>query len=499
MRAPKALPRRLPVVLFFIAFAELGVGRAARADPAAASAAPPRPTLHVSKPRPRDLQHALDRLQRWVHAEKGQLSAAVLDAASGRLLATAHADLALNPASNSKLVTTAAALKLLGPNFRYVTGLYGRLHDGTVDDLVLRGHGDPSLTTKDLWSMVFSLKAMGLSRVDRILVDQSRFDDQFVPPAFNQQPNEWAYFRAPVSAVALDRNAVTLNVLPRAPGQPARVWFDPPGFVRVHGSVATVDKGKGQAIKLTLRPSGGVLEAQLSGHVAEDLPRLRFARRVDDPRRFPGYVLADLLRSLGVQVSGGVALGGEHVRARLVFHESRPLATLLRQLGKNSDNYYAETIFKTIGGEVKRPATSAAGAEAVLQWLKHAGGLEPSTRIINGSGLFDANRESAATFVRVLRVAYRDPAIGPEFLAQLSIGGVDGTLHSRFRKYRKRRCIRAKSGTLEKSIALSGYVLGPPGKTPIAFSIVVNGIKAHRAVRRRIDRVVDQIVDGLWD
>lgn len=482
------------LVLFVVALGGLAVGRDARADRPAASAAPSRPTLQ-----PRDLQHALDRLQRWVHDQKGELTAEILDVASGRVLASVDPNLALNPASNAKLVTTAAALKLLGPDYRYVTGVYGRLHDGRVDGLVLRGHGDPSLTTADLWDMGFSLVAMGLRRVDGILVDQSRFDDQFVPPAFNQQPNEWSYFRAPVSAVALDRNAVTMNVLPRASGQAARVWFDPPGFVRVAGSVATVDKGKGQDVQLTLRPAGAWLEAQVSGHVAEDLPRLRFARRVDDPRLFPGYVFAYVLRALGVHVSGTIALGGEHEHARLVFHESHSLATLIRQLGKNSDNYYAETLFKTIGGEVKgSPATSAAGAEAVLGWLKQVGALEPSTKIINGSGLFNANRESASTFVRVLRTAYQDAAIGPEFLAQLSIGGVDGTLHSRFRKFRQRRCVRAKTGTLDKAIALSGYVLGPPGKTPIAFSMVVDGIEAHRAVRRRIDHVVDRVVDGLW-
>jgi serine-type D-Ala-D-Ala carboxypeptidase/endopeptidase (penicillin-binding protein 4) len=494
MRAPKALPRRAPLVLFVVALVGLAVGRDARADRPAASAAPARPTLQ-----PENLQHALAGLQRWVHDQKGVVSAAILDVASGRVLASVSADLALNPASNAKLVTTAAALKLLGPNYRYVTGIYGHLHDGTVDGLVLRGHGDPSLTTADLWDMGFSLVAMGLRRVDGVLVDQSRFDDQFVPPAFNQEPNEWAYFRAPVSAVALERNAVTMNVLPRAAGQSARVWFDPPGFVRVSGSVATVDKGKGQDIKLTLQPAGALLDAQVSGHIAEDLPRLRFARRVDDPRLFPGYVFAFILRSLGVHVSGSIALGGEHEHERLVFHESHSLATLIRQLGKNSDNYYAETLFKTIGGEVKGPpATSAAGAEVVLDWLKQVGALEPSTKIINGSGLFNANRESASTFVRVLRAAYQDSAIGPEFLAQLSIGGVDGTLHSRFRKYADRRCVRAKTGTLDKAIALSGYVLGPPGNAPIAFSIVVDGIEAHRAVRRRIDRVVAQVVDGLW-
>lgn len=491
----RSLPRRALVVLFLLGLGGLSaVERPARADnPGPAKAAP--------AGRSASLQHAVADLGTWVEHHHGRLGAAVMDVDRGSLLASLGEHRALSPASNSKLLTAAAALSRLGPAYRYTTGLYGHLSGGAVGDLVLRGHGDPSLRTDDLWRMCRSLVEMGLSRVrGRILVDQSRFDSKFVPPAFGQQPNEWASFRAPVSAVALDENSVTLNVMPASAGHAANAWFDPPGFVDVSGSVKTVDKGKGQAIRLSLHPAAhGHLRAVLGGHVAEGLPRLRFARRVDDPRLYPGYVLAGILRSLGVKVAGKVAAGGAGEHSRLVFHESAPLAVLVQRLCKKSDNFYAEMILKTLGAETaKAPAHSADGARAVRAYLKKIGALEKSTKVVNGSGLFDANRVSADTLVKVLVAAYRDPAIGPEYVAQLSVGGVDGTLHSRFRKYRKQRMVRAKTGTLARSIALSGYVLAPSRGGAVAFSFIANGRMPHHATRRHIDRVVDRIVDATW-
>jgi D-alanyl-D-alanine carboxypeptidase/D-alanyl-D-alanine-endopeptidase (penicillin-binding protein 4) len=130
----------------------------------------------------------------------------------------------------------------------------------------------------------------------------------------------------------------------------------------------------------------------------------------------------------------------------------------------------------------------------VKSWLEAHGGLSPETRIENGSGLFDANRLSATALVNVLEAARQDPGLYPEFLAQLSIGGVDGTLRSRFRTLRGGRAIRAKTGTLSAATGLSGYVLSPRGQAPVAFSILVNGVEGHVGeARQYIDRVVEAI------
>jgi D-alanyl-D-alanine carboxypeptidase/D-alanyl-D-alanine-endopeptidase (penicillin-binding protein 4) len=331
-------------------------------------------------------------------------------------------------------------------------------------------------------------------------VDQSYFDAEFVPPAFGQQPNEWAPFRAPVSAVAVERNTVTLNVVPTQSGVPASVWFEPPGFVDFRGSVQTKTAKAGDGVRLSVQPGTGRLRAEVAGYIGEDQPRLRFSKRTDDPRLLAGYALAALLQGLGIDVSGDVSLGGEKVRERLASVESAPLGTLMRELGKNSDNFYAEMLLKDLGGYLRgAPAHSRDGADAVLAWTKDAGGLEPGTAVINGSGLFDANRVSARGMAAALRYAYLSPRIGAEFVAQLAVGGVDGTLRSRFKKYADRRIVRAKSGTLDQVIALSGYVLGPTTDSAVAFSFIAEGITGHHTeARQKIDKCVDAIVAHVW-
>lgn len=442
-----------------------------------------------------EVARALQSFADWVQGRGGRASAGVVDTGTGTWWAAASPQAALNPASNMKIVTAAVALDRLGSEFRFATGLYGKLEASRIETLVLRGHGDPSLETRHLWQLASALVQLGVESVGAILVDQSRFDAQFVPPAFEQQPDEWARFRAPVSAVALDRNAVTLSVLPGVAGQPARAWFEPPGIVRAQGAVETRTPGAGEAIRLELRSEGADLVATLGGHVSAGLPRLRFDRRLDDPRRAPGLALRELLRRAGVRVPADVGLGGESVKERLVFHQSEPLGVLLHELGKNSDNFYAEMLFKAIGAESEPgPATSAAGARAVKAWLASRGLLSADTRIENGSGLFDANRVSAATLIGVLTAVQQSPRLFPEFVAQLAIGGVDGTLRSRFAGLKDARRVRAKTGTLAAAVSLSGYVLDPSGKPPIAFAMLASGIEGHAAdARKHMDRVVEAI------
>src|SRR6185437_2656101 len=163
---------------------------------------------------------------------------------TGRTLAAVNEHTPVNPASNAKLYTAGAALATLHGEHRYETTLSGKLESEGVSALALRGYGDPSFATEDLWGMVQSLKQYGVTRVDGdVLVDQEFYDDQTTPPAFDQQPNEWASFRAPISAVALDENCITLTVRPSPSCGNARVDFEPPGFVDVDGSIRTAAEG----------------------------------------------------------------------------------------------------------------------------------------------------------------------------------------------------------------------------------------------------------------
>ncbi|WP_438024368.1 D-alanyl-D-alanine carboxypeptidase/D-alanyl-D-alanine endopeptidase [Sorangium sp. So ce233] len=442
----------------------------------------------------------LEKLTADVHRWGGRVGVLAIDVASGATLAAFDERGLYNPASNAKLFTAAAALRLLGPSYRYLTGLYGEASNGAVAELVLRGSGDPSLRTRDLWEMARDLRASGVRKVAAIAVDQGYFDARYVPPAFEQQPEEWAAFRAPVAAASLNANAVLFTVRPSKAGEAAYVAIDPPGLTVLRGKVATARRGTPEKIGIRLEPNGQRLVVHLSGSIPEGGRAVSLARRVDDPRLVAAYALREMLQEVGVEISGEVRLGGEHQKRLLVAHRSAPLGELLPALGKDSDNFYAETIFKTLAAERRgRPGTAEAAAELVGETIRELGATQEGVVLRNGSGLFDAARASPEAIVGLLRAALLDPSLGADFTAQLAIGGVDGTLRGRFRGWSKERAIRAKTGTLASVAALSGYILPPAGRSPIAFAVLASDVPGKiEPVRRAIDDFVGALADELW-
>ena len=483
--------KRLVLALLASTLVLAGAEGGARSEPAPAGSAAARSP---------ELEAAVRALVKDRVLKDAQVGVVVMDAETGAILASGGEHTVMNPASNAKLYTAAASLAILKGNYRYSTTLSGSVKNNAVGNLILRGHGDPSLRSEDLWSLVAELKNHGVRRVEGdILVDQKFFDEQTTPPAFEQQPNEWAAFRAPVSAVALNGNTVTLLVRPTTPGNAATASFDPPGFVDIDATVKTGDDGADNVI-LALEGNGKRLSAKLAGTVGADAKIVRYTRRVDDPRLLAGYALKSILDDAGVKVTGDVKLGGSEKGSSVIArHESEPLSTLLYALGKNSDNFYAEMVFKSISGETKRPAKSQEAADVVTGWVAKNDLGDAGVVIKNGSGLFDSNRTTAFSVAKLLKYAWQDPTLKNEFVAQLAIGGVDGTLHKRFREQRAHRSVRAKTGTLDDAIALSGYVLAPAGRNTIAFSILFNKVAGHAAsARMAADKLVDLIAERQW-
>jgi len=426
----------------------------------------------------------------------GAVSVHVIDVASGAVLASYEPKKPLNPASTMKIYTAVVALSTLHADHKYVTTISGRLAGTSVKGpLVLRGTGDPTFATRDIYGMVHELKAHGVKRIDGdILVDSRAFDDQYTPPGFEQQPNEWAYFRAPVSAVPLERNVIKMSARAQESGS-AVVTFDPPGFVDVEGEVSSAGSGSGATLELS--PVGNRLRAKVGGSVTG---LVRYARRVEDPSLLAGFALRAALVEMGVNVTGEVKVGGQAGLPTLALHESPPLSAILHALGKQSDNFTAETVFKSLAGEKNRPARFADASQVLTDFVRDHGFLDDGMVFRNGSGLFDSNRVTTRSMAELLRYAYREPSIASEFVAQLSIGGVDGTLGAkshRFRDYRRVRAIRAKTGTLERVAALAGYVLGPEGRAPIAFAVIGNGV-APATVRQHADAIAAASFEYLW-
>jgi D-alanyl-D-alanine carboxypeptidase/D-alanyl-D-alanine-endopeptidase (penicillin-binding protein 4) len=411
----------------------------------------------------------------------------------------------VNPASNAKLVTSACALELLGPDYSFATELFGSIDEkGHATTLVLRGNGAPDLTTPDLYRLMRVAIGQGLVSVDKIVVDQSRFSEQFVPPAFEQQPEEWAPFRAPISALALNGNSISLNVVATQASEPARVWYDPPGVVVEEGRVLTSDKGAGDRVSWTLssKKNAAYPVSEVGGKLAEGLGRRRYARRMEDPRLAPGLAFSALLKEAGVKMtSDNVELGMRSQEPRIALWKSEPLAELVRAMGKDSDNFTAEMLFVALSQHRSEeevaskkevpPWSSARGAEVARGWLLKKGMKLDGIVIKNGSGLFDANRLSAELLTTLLASMEDNPRIVQEFISHLATGATDGTMKKRMRGSELGPRIRAKTGTLRSVDALSGYIQRPAGKSPAAFSLIVVGPKvSHSEVRAQVDKAV---------
>jgi D-alanyl-D-alanine carboxypeptidase/D-alanyl-D-alanine-endopeptidase (penicillin-binding protein 4) len=425
---------------------------------------------------------------------------AVVDTADGRPIFQHHAARPLNPASNQKLVTAFAALRALGPQFQMRTAVYGRIEgDAVVGGLSLRGFGDPTLTHGDLMVLAREVADQGVRRCDRIIVDATYFDDQILPPAFEQQPNEVAPFRAPIGAVSVDRNAFLLRVLPGAEvGATALVRLAGADYFEVENRITTSEPGRPNVIA-DQRARGERMVLRLSGSIPANVRGVSYRRRIENPLPWAGHVFAEALRAQGVRCGDRVEVGPTPPDAALLASRtSPPLSSILEALGKHSDNFVAEMVFRVMGAERHRPGRSEDAVAAVRETLTAAGLPADQMTIVNGSGLFEGNRIAAQHLADLLVAAYRDPSIQSEFVAHLAVAGVDGTLARRLRDLPAPRVVRAKTGTLNAVIALSGYVLGPRPGTAWAFSVIANDVQGrHGPARALTDGVARALAEEL--
>ncbi len=436
-----------------------------------------------------------------MHAKIG---VAIVDLASGAELFTHEPDQGLNLASNTKLLTSTAALATLGAGFRWRTAVYADdLDDKTgkvAGNLYLRGRGDPILSAGDLNQLAADLEARGVRIIEgALVVDATYFDGVTEPPHYAEQPKERAGFRAPIAALGVARSSIGVTVIGE-PGGPGKVTLDPDAgdYVRVtKAEVKTIAEGRTK-IKIEAKPKPDHLELEVTGQIKVAGGSYDARKRIDDPAKFAARVFEAALAAHGIKIGKRLSVGAVPTPAKLLaWHDSAALSTVLRAMNKESDNYIAESLLKTLGAETRTtpgPATWADGTAAVAAYLGKLGVQAGSYRADNGSGLFDASSVSPHQLVAILRAAHKDFRIGPDLVSSLPTGGVDGTLARRWKDHPARGRIRAKTGTLDKVVSLAGYI-GVDGGHQLAFAIVVNEIpKGQRGAARAM---ADEMIDAL--
>jgi D-alanyl-D-alanine carboxypeptidase/D-alanyl-D-alanine-endopeptidase (penicillin-binding protein 4) len=439
-----------------------------------------------------------------------------VDLESGTVLAETGADMLINPASNAKMITSAAALHTLKPEYRFKTEYYaqGVIKDGTlVGNLVVKGYGDPSVTSERLVKVANELFLLGVEKITgSVIVDDTWFDGIEEARGWELEEAPDRAYAAPVSATTVNYNAIAIYVRPAStPGAPAIVVVDPPTErVVVEGTITTeavgagvrVHSQKNDAATAPGQPHDGTL-VTVEGSVGLRDPPARIYRRVYDPARHFGSVLTSFLQQRGVKMRHNVQKGTVPAGARLILvDKSQPLKEIVDDLNHYSNNILAETLIKQMGAEVMgAPGTFANGLQVSRSYLEDVVGFAPGSYIFeNGSGLNDVNRFSARQLVMLTRAVANDYEIATEWFSSLAVAGTQGTIGFRMKDTPAKRRLRAKTGTLRGVSALSGTVVRPGGDV-VAFSILTAGYKTGASAMWKVQNALGAALasDGLYD
>ena len=431
----------------------------------------------------------------------------------GAELLALHPEGRFIPASNTKMFTTAAAFHTLvgltGPDV--AGGTVVRLEGGALPDVVLEGRGDARMSAApdcvvDCLAALADAVAAATRRVRHVIGDDSLFPDQRWSPgmSWNNIPTRSG---TATSALSLDDNELHVRVTPDAPGQAPRLEHLP--YYIIDNRAVTVGAGPAQLAADRLPGSNLV---RLSGTVAVGAEPELLRLGIDDPAHYAAWRLKALLEARGVRVSGEVlgqhrplrrsddpALRGTAPPPRAPRPEPLarlvppPLADDIALTNKVSQNLHAELLLRRVA-LTNGTGSIADGIAAVKAMMSEAGVPPAQYDLADGSGMSTYNRLSPRGVVAFLRWASAQPW-GAAWRATLPIGGVDGTLARRFKGGPLEGRIFAKTGSLNATNALSGYMIAKSGRT-LLFSIYANDVPAGVAATKAMDAALELVAAG---
>jgi D-alanyl-D-alanine carboxypeptidase/D-alanyl-D-alanine-endopeptidase (penicillin-binding protein 4) len=471
---------------------------------------------------------------------RGYWGIEIASAATGKIIYSQNADKLFTPASNTKLFTTAAALALIGPDYKFRTTVetngaldkYGRLNG----DVVLVGRGDPTLSGRELpynihtqresdpirvlEQLADELVQKGVKYVDGdVVADDSYFAFERYGEGWSQDDLEWSD-GAPVSALTINDNVVFVNILPGAhPGDRAFVSITPfAGYYTIDNRIMTAPVGSVRRIYINREP--GSTQLTLWGSVPVDDPGANEGLAIDDPAQFAATLFRRLLEVRGIAVygkqrtrhtelaslttftstvlasSGG---GSEHSLtspagpAVLAEYQSAPLLEDIQVINKVSQNLHAEILLRLLGREKGAAGTVESGLDVLHGFLNNAGVASDEYAFHDGSGLSRENLVTPHAIVQLLQYAASQPW-GNEFRQSLPQAGVDGSLADRFKNLDPATHVYGKTGSLSGVKSLSGYAVTANGEQ-LVFSILTNNFTTpDNRILDAIDSVVEAAV-----
>ncbi|QSB04207.1 D-alanyl-D-alanine carboxypeptidase/D-alanyl-D-alanine endopeptidase [Natronoglycomyces albus] len=431
-------------------------------------------------------------------------SVVVADPETGEVIYDRNGEDRQLPASNVKLLTSAAAIDILGEDYRFDTDVHvdGKVRgSAAIGDLYLRGTGDPTMLQEDYVDLAQQVAATGIKTVTGDLVaDDTRFDDTRLGRSWPWD-NEQFYYQAQISPLTLapdtdyDAGTVFVSVTPSdSPDEAPTVTLQPEtDYVTIDNTATTVASGGANNLQITRKHATNTIA--ISGTIPVDANNRNSWTTVWEPTGYATAVFADALKDAGVRVIGDVRLGQEVPEDALTVatHQSMTLEDLMIPFMKLSNNGHSEALVKTIGHEVSGAGTWNAGLAAIADFLADQGVDTSVLSQADGSGLSRQNLVAANEFIDLLS-ATKDAHWYETWYDSLPIACegerlVGGTLRSRMCGTPAESNARAKTGSLNGVSGLSGYVTDADGRD-LVFSILLNKYVMPGGVKDIEDQIV---------
>ncbi|MEH1774810.1 D-alanyl-D-alanine carboxypeptidase/D-alanyl-D-alanine endopeptidase [Nostoc sp.] len=478
----KTLNQPLGILLIFLTSQ---IGLSSRVVKAQTPVAPTTTTKSICSSQ---LGTAIDAVINRPLFSRGRWGILIQPLSTGPTLYSRDAQKYFTPASNLKLLTTAAALQELGANFRIRTSIYQNSNG------VLRvvGRGDPSLSDTELQKLAQQLKQKGITQIQQLSADDSYIQGDIVNPTW-QWEDVQSSDGVPVSSFILNKNIFSFKLVPQAVGKSLQVvWIDPGEAKqwRIINQSVTVPQNQPSYVNVTRELSGTVLriQGQLTTNSEESLIDLP----VVDPNYYFLRRFRTALATKKITLGQTLVVNGGVNQQEIAFVESPPLAELLAETNLNSNNLYAEALLRALAVKktrLKNQTSADVGLEVVKASLTKLG-VDPANYIlVDGSGLSRRDLVTPEAFVQTLRGMAKTPT-AYIYRASLPVAGKSGTLKGRFQGTPAEGIVQAKTGTLTGVVSLSGY-MNAPKYEPLVFSIIVNqSDQSATVVRQAIDEVV---------
>jgi len=435
------------------------------------------------------------------------ISVQIVELGSGQEIYSYNADEPRIIASNTKLLTTAAAFDTVGPAFFFETNVLwrGEHRDGGLrGDVAVLGGGDPNISGRHYggdplavfrqWAQEF--KRLGVHRIEGdLFLVTGLFEPPLVHPDWpRDQLHKW--YEAPVAALSFSDNCVLVRVSPGSvAGDPARVELIPDlGILRVENTASTINSSRGHKVVVDRRNGSDLLT--ISGSLYRHAGPVESWVTVPDPVSYFGVALKTAFEEEGIELLGGLrpTMRLPSGQWRWVTGYRSDLMTTSEVINKRSQNFFAESLLKALGARLCGSGSWQAGRQVVEEFLERVGIHPGEYRLADGSGMSRDNQFSARQLTTVLRFMFEHEK-GKEFLLTLPYSGEEGLRwEDRLADEPYRGNIFAKTGSLLGVSTLSGYAKGRSGKI-YAFSILCNRTTGNWGAKKAQDQILRVLVD----